>query len=419
MNIVRLTDQQFNEYVTKNKFDSIYQTAEYTNAMKNQGYITLLLGLVDNDEILGATSILIATKNKFKYAYASRGFLIDYSNKKLVKTFTTELKHYLSKLDVVAIKISPMIVKNIYNANKELVYHNEEYNTIFTYLKSLGYYHLGYNSYFEALKPRFEAIIDISKPYYEIFNNIKKTFRTKIRNADRLGLKVYKGDINNIQDLYIYTKRKYSRNNFYFADIYNNFGNKAELFYTKLDTKQYLVQTQNSYQNQDEIINKLDNDILTNPNNNTKLINKKLVADKMLDDYSKHLVQATDLLKKYPEGIITASILIIINQDTVYMYMDGYDKKFSFLNSKHLLLWKLIERYANLGYKKFNLGGVINIFSSNKRYDGLNEFKLNFNPYIIEYLGDLELICNNTLYFMYKNTFSFKNILNTKHNKTS
>lgn len=411
MSIIELTNEQFNKYVISNNYNSIYQTPEYIKTMKNQGYEALLLGLVDDDKILGATSILINIKKGFKYAYASRGFLIDYNDDYLVKLFTDEIKKYLAKLDVVAIKLSPMIVKNIYNSKKELVYHNEDYNKIYLYLKSLGYYHLGYNNYFEAIKPRFEAILDISKPYYETFRTIKKSFRTKIRNADKIGIKVYKGDINNIQDLYVYTKRKYPRNDFYFADIYNNFGSKAELFYTKLDTKKYLVECQKNYQMQDAINTQLDSEILINIDYNEKLINKKLVADKLLHTYRTQLVQATNLLKEYPEGIITASILIVINLDTVYLYMDGYDKKYHHLNSKHLLLWKLIERYSNLGYKKFNLGGVINIFSSNDRYNGLNEFKLNFGPDVIEYLGDLELICNNSLYFMYKNSIPFKNFL--------
>lgn len=411
MNIVELTSKQFNEYVIKNNYNSIYQTPEYTNTMRNQGYTTLLLGLIDGDEILGATSILITNKKGYKYAYASRGFLIDYSNEYLVKIFTDEIKKYLAKLDVVAVKLSPMIIKNVYNSNKELIYHNEDYNKIYLHLKSLGYYHLGYNNYFEALKPRFEAVLDISKPYYETFNNIKKSFRTKIRNADKLGIRIYKGDINNIQDLYVYTKRKYPRNDFYFADIYNNFKEKAELFYTKLDTKKYLIECQKNYQMQDAINTKLDSEVLINVDHNEKLINKKLIADKLLHNYRTQLVNATNLLKEHPEGIITASVLIIINQDTVYLYMDGYDKKYHHLNSKHLLLWKLIERYSNLGYKKFNLGGVINIFSSNERYNGLNEFKLNFGPDVVEYLGDLELICNNPLYFMYKNLIPFKNFL--------
>lgn len=411
MNIIELTSKQFNEFIIKNNYNSIYQTPEYTNTMRNQGYNAMLLGLVDNEEIVGATSILITNKKGFKYAYASRGFLIDYKNEYLVKTFTDEIKKYLSKLEVVAVKLSPMIIKNIYNSNKELIYHNEDYNKIYLHLKSLGYYHLGYNNYFEALKPRFETLLDISKPYYETFHNIKKSFRTKIRNADKLGIRIYKGDINNIQDLYVYTKRKYPRNDFYFADIYNNFGSKAELFYTKLDTKKYLTECQKNYQIQDDINTRLDNEILINVDNNEKLINKKLIADKLLHNYRTQLVNATNLLKEHPEGIITASILIIINQDTVYLYMDGYDKKYHHLNSKHLLLWKLIERYSNLGYKKFNLGGVINIFSSNERYNGLNEFKLNFGPDVIEYLGDLELICNNPLYFMYKNSIPFKNFI--------
>lgn len=411
MNIVELTDEQFNKYVIANNYNSIYQTPEYVKAMKNQGYESLLLGLVDNDKVLGATSILINLKKGYKYAYASRGFLIDYSDDYLVKVFTSEIKKYLARLDVVAIKLSPMIIKNIYNSKKELIYHNEDYNKIYLYLKSLGYYHLGYNNYFEAIKPRFEAILDISKPYYETFKAIKKSFRTKIRNADKIGIKVYKGDINNIQDLYVYTKRKYPRNDFYFADIYNNFGSKAELFYTKLDTKKYLVECQKNYQMQDSINSQLDSKILINIGHNEKLINKKLIADKLLHNYRTQLVQATNLLKEYPEGIITASILIVINLDTVYLYMDGYDKKYHHLNSKHLLLWKIIERYSNLGYKKFNLGGVINIFSSNDRYNGLNEFKLSFGPDVIEYLGDLELICNNSLYFMYKNSLPFKNFL--------
>lgn len=414
MFIKELNNDEFNDFLLKNNYDTIYQTPEYNLSMKSQGYESLLLGLIDNNNVVGATSILIEYRNKFKYAYASRGFLLDYSDKYLVKSFTEKIKQYLSSLDVIAIKLSPMIIKNIYNSDKELIFHNEEYNDIFRYLKSLGYYHLGYNNYFESLKPRFEAIIDLSKPYYQTFQNIKKTFRTKIRNADKMGIKVYRGDINNIEDLYTLTQRKYPRDKYYFADVYNNFAKKgnSSLYYTKLDTKEYLIQSQKLYEEQEQYNLDIDNAILINDGNKDKLINKKLVADKLLDKYQRQLVIATNMLKEHPEGIITASMLIITNKDSVYLYMDGYDKKHQTLNSKHLLLWKLIEKYSLQGYKKFHLGGVINIFSDNNRYNGLNEFKLNFGPNIVEYLGDLELICNNTLYFMYKNKVQIKNLLN-------
>ena len=408
-----LTSEQFNKYICEHNYNSIYQTSEYIEAMKRHGYEALLLGLIDNENIVGATAILIENKGKFKYAYAPRGFLIDYNDKYIVKTFTEEIKSFLSKIDVIAIKLSPIIIKNIYSSKKELLFHNEEYNKIFRYLKSLGYYHLGYNNYFEGIKPRFEAVLDLSRPYYKIFNAIKKNFRTKIRTAEKMGIKVYQGDINNIEDLYIYTKNKYPRDKFYFADVYNIFSKKgkANLYYTKLDTKEYIMWCQQLYENQEKYNQDIDNRIINNSDDKDKLINKKIIADRMLDRYKKQLIIATSFLKDHPEGIITSSMLTIANKDTIYLYMDGYDKKYQSLNSKHILLWKLIHKYSLQGYKKFNLGGVINIFSDNEKYNGLNEFKLNYNPEIIEYLGDLELICNNALYFLYKNSKSITNII--------
>ena len=91
--------------------------------------------------------------------------------------------------------------------------------------------------------------------------------------------------------------------------------------------------------------------------------------------------------------------------------MDGYDNKYKYLNSKHLLIWKLIERYNLKGFKKFNLGGMTNPKIDNNTYKGLNDFKTGFDSKCIEYIGDLELITNNALYFMYKNSFEIKNIL--------
>ena len=91
--------------------------------------------------------------------------------------------------------------------------------------------------------------------------------------------------------------------------------------------------------------------------------------------------------------------------------MDGYDPKYKSLNSKHLLIWKLIERYSKMGFKKFNLNGMTSLNVENNPYNGLNEFKLGFNAQSYEYIGDLELITNKALYFMYQNTAPLRNIL--------
>ena len=402
MQIKQLTNEEFNIFKNSFKDSSIYQTVEYGFVMNHQGFDSVILGLVDNEEhIIGASLILIKKSKNTKYAYAPRGFLIDYTNYNLLEIFTNLLKKYLSKLGIVALRINPLIVKSIYDKKHNILSNNDYYNTIYNNLINLGYKHLGYNSYFEGLKPRFEAIIDIDKPYYLLFNDLNKEFRTKIRSASKNGIKIYNGD--NLEYLYLQTKKKYPRDLDYFKDCYKYFSknNNIDFYYTKLDTKEYLKIKNKQLIEQEKIV-KYYNEIVTK---NLKNINLKITADKRYNELKLQLIEATNLLKNNPDGIITSSALVVKNKDEVYLLMDGYDNKFKSLNSKHLLLWKLIENYSIQNYKKFNLGGITNPFEKNNKYEGLNTFKLGFNSKVYEYIGDLELVCNNTKYFLIKNSF--------------
>lgn len=408
MYIKELTNEEYKNFTDIYNLKSIYQTVEYGLIMNKQNYETIFLGLMNDSEVIAASLILIEKKDKFKYAYAPRGFLIDYNNYALLETFTKEIKKYLKKLNIIAIKLCPMIIKNIYDKKTKLTIPNEEYENTFSNLKKLGYYHFGYNYYFEALKPRTEAIIDLNLPYYLLFKNIKKEFRTKIRSAENKGVKVYKGNVKNLEYLYIQTKKKYPRNLEYFKDCYKYFNKSKNIdfFYTKLDTALYLKNINENYQNQEKICNEINKKLKDNQN----IINQKLKEDKLLENYRKELIKATNYLKEAPDGIITSSVLIAKNKDECFMLMDGYNPKYKSFNSKHLLIWKLIEKYSKEGYKKFNLGGIADANNPDK-YKGLNNFKLDFNAKAIEYIGDLELITNKTLYFLYKNSFSLKKIL--------
>lgn len=409
MFIKELTNDEFRKFTKNYNISSIYQTVEYGLVMNHQNYSTMFLGLCDQSGILAASLILVEQKNKFKYAYAPRGFLIDYNNTNLLKIFTEEIKKYLSKKGIVAVKISPLVVKSIYDKKYDINANNQYFNNIMNNLKNLGYYHFGFNNFFEALKPRYEAVIDLDLPYYMLFHNIRKEIRTKIRSAERNGVKVYSGNENNLEYLYLQTSKKYPRDLVYFKDCYQYFknSNKIEFFFTKLDTAKYLKSVTKKYQEQEKICNYWNDQLSKSNKKNT--LNNKMYADKLMDYYKKQLIKATNYLKNYPDGIVTSSILVAIQNKEAYVLMDGYDSKYKVLNSKHLLIWKLIERYSKAGIKKFNLGGMTN--PKQLEYKGLNDFKLNFNAKCIEYIGDLELVTNNALYFMYRNSLSFKKIL--------
>ena len=188
---------------------------------------------------------------------------------------------------------------------------------------------------------------------------------------------------------------------------------KIEFYYTKLNTEEFLVKIKKEYEKLEYENSILNKDFINNKDEkkSTKLLNKKLESDKLVNACKKRLIKATNLLRDYPEGVVTASLLIAIHNKNVYLLIDGYNKKLKELNSKHLLIWSLIEKYTKEGYEKFYFGGISNPSIKNEHYDGLNTFKLNFNTLAYEYIGDLELVTNSALYFMYRNAAPIRGIL--------
>lgn len=394
--------------INKNELDnflttiphSLYQTEEYAKTMEKQGFNIKILGLDENGNIIGSTILLISKKMGFTYALAPRGFVIDYNNFELVNKFTTEIKKYCKKNGIVAIKLNPRIIREI-NGNT-----NNNYKEICANLSKLKYSHMGYNDFFESFKPRFEAIIEI-KAKEAMFNNIKKEYRTKIRSAIDNGVEIHKGTYNDLEYLYLQTEKKYPRDLLYFRYLYYFFSQnkKIDLFYAKLDCKKLLNKFRILYVKQEKICSEIDKAIKLNHSN--KLTALKIEADNLLGKYHNQLSNATKMVQKNPEGIVIASALFIKESSEVYMIMDGFDKKYKRYNAKHLLIWEVLNYYKN--YKYLNLGGMTSL--KEDKYKGLNNFKMNFGSSCYEYVGDLELVCIPSKYFLLKNAMPYQGLL--------
>ena len=420
MHIKELSNAEFNSFTDSFPYFSIYQTSEYGFIMNTQGYTSLFLGLVDDsDKILAASLVLIEKTSLFKYAYAPKGFLIDFNNKELVTEFTKLIKEYLNKKKIIAIKINPMIVKSSYDYRTNTANFNPNFEEQMEFLKSLDYYHLGYNNLFESFRPRFDAIIDLNKPITTLFGNMNKNFKRKVKGADENGVRVIRGTENEINYLFDQVKNKYPRGKDYFDNVFYFFKkrNMIDYYYAKLDTNAYLISIQKKYQKQMDICNKTNGKLFKRVGkNNNKIIGKKINSENKLNELKKELVIATNLLKDNPDGILLATVLIAKYRDEVYMLIDGFNKDFKKINAKHLMTWKLIEKYSKEKYKRFNLGGMTNPTLKVEKYKGLNEYKLSFNARCVEYAGDFELITSPALYSFYRNSKPIRYILKRDKN---
>ncbi len=399
MLIREINKEELNNYLSKIPH-SLYQTEEYAKTMEKQNFNIKILGLEENGNIIGSTILLINKKMGFTYAFAPRGFVIDYNNNLLLNKFTTEIKKFCKKNGIVAIKLNPRIIKEI-NGNS-----NNNYKEICNNLNKLKYIHLGYNDFFESFKPRFEAIIEI-KNRNEMFKNIKKEYRTKIRSAIDNGVEIHKGTYEDLKYLYLQTEKKYPRDLLYFQYLYYYFNQnkKIDLFYAKLDCEKLLNKFRNLYIKQEKICNEINNQMKIEHSN--KLTSIKIEADNLLGKYHNQLTTASKMIQKNPKGIIIASALFIKEDNEVYMIMDGFDKNYKRYNAKHLLIWEALNYYKN--YKYLNLGGITSL--KEDKYKGLNNFKMNFGSDSYEYIGDLELICIPSKYFLLKNAMPYQNII--------
>lgn len=416
MEFREITSEEFNKFASKFMLSSIYQTVEYGRVMEKQKFQTIFVGMInDTNDIVAASLLLIEKLSKFKYAYAPRGFLIDYTNYSLLEEFTESIKKFLKKRNVMAVKICPLIAKSKYTPSVNITLANPSYDKIFDNLKKLKYYHLGYNNFFESFKPRFVAVAELNPDTNKMFAGLHQDFKEKIRSCDLAGVRIYKGNEQNIEFIANQMREKNATSADYANDLYDNFkaSNSAEVYYALLETKTFLINTQIEYQKQVNVCNMITDEVFKNQGKaNNEVISKKIAEDNKLASLKNQLVYATNLLRNHPQGIVVASAMVIKHRGQVYLTLDGYDNQYKHLCAKHLLIWKLMERFAKEGYPEFNLGGITNpTFEGDNKYKGTTDFKLNFNASAIEYGGDFELVTSYPLYTLYRNTSPIRRVL--------
>ncbi len=394
MNIRELSLEEFKEFVENSPLSTHYQTQSYALLMGENGYDYEFIGLENEYGQIKAASLILLKTIKFrkKYAYAPKGFILDYFNQELLKEWTQKLIEYYKKKHVVFIKLNPEIAISEIDPSNGVKTYNWNYD-ILDILNNANYIKLKDNLYFESQLPRFSAIVSLKN--YSL-KNIDKNTRNKINRSKNKGLHIEISEKSGIDILYNFIKRKRNINQFYYKDYYNVFHkeNKIDLFLVSINKEEFLTNARSLYEKELEK-NNYYNSLLENENT-TKTINKKMDSDRKLLDYLKDVELATELNKK-KDKIYIAGALVIKHQNRIQILISGYDKKFKSFYSNYYLHHEILEHYKK-EFDYADLNGITGDFTKKNPYGGLNEFKLGFNPRIYEYIGEYDLPIMKTKY---------------------
>ncbi len=393
MHIKNLSIHEFETFVKHNILGNYYQSYEYAELMKENGFDYEFIGLVDEyDNIQGASLILIKKLTSFfKYGYAPKGFIIDYFDQNLLKKFTEKIIDFY-KRKLIFIKINPEIAVAEINIKTFEKTYNQNIE-IKNNLIDLGYVKLKDNLYFESQIPRYNGIVNLKKFSLE---NVSKNTRNKIKRGIEKGLTIEVADYSGIDILFDFIKKKRNKDSLYYKKYYKSFknSNNVDLFLVNINTNEFLLRSKNTYEKEVEKNNEY-SDYLAK-RKDEKSLNIKMNSDRKLLSYKNDILDAQNLAKK-GEKIWIAGALVIKYKNRINIAISGYDTNYKRFNPNYFLHYKILEYYKKY-YNFLDLNGMTGDFSKENPYKGLNNFKLGFKPKVYEFIGEYDLVINHHIY---------------------
>ena len=380
MHIIELTELQFKNYSNIHSKKNYKQSVPYAKLKETNGYKHLYLGLIDNHNDVHAATLILEKEinNRYKYGYVPNGYLINYNNLDLLKTFTDELKNYLKKLNYVYLRINPLFNYQVYSSDFILKENNSE---IINEIKKLGYEFIPNTSKYKMIL----NTTDINNTY----KNFKRSLRRTINDSLKKGIMIYQGtnsDLDTFLSL-VQNKNRYQK----MIELFNTKENNFEFYLAKIIPETYI----NNYRyllKKEQFNNELLNDKMKNPKikKTNNLFMKKMTSDKLITKYKNEIMNGTYLLQKYPNGIVISGVAIITNQKEVTFIKECYSNEFKHIRSIPIIKWEIMKKYINTGYKTFDLGDIT--ITKNQIT------KTGYNGNIIEYTNSFDLVINEMLY---------------------
>lgn len=398
MKIEELESNEYEEYISKNKYTTFYQKEYWGKLKKDGGWNYKLVGMKKNNKIVGATLLLF--KNLplgLKLFYSPRGFLIDYNDEELLKEFVSEIKEYVKRENGFILKIDPYVEYKTRDIDGNIVEGGVDNSKVVENLKKLGFKHYGFNKDIsKELQPRWMYVLDLKgKTEDEIFSNFSKHYRKTIRRTEKQGLVVERISKDKLMDYKKIMEHTSARRDFidrpysYYENMYDKIGENLIINVCYLDTNLG--------------INKFKDEI-------KKIEGYQDIKDyhlKDIEDYKKKIELYESYQKKYGDKIPLAGTMSIVCGKEYLNLFGGAYEEFMHYDAQYLIKWHTMKEALNLGCEIYNFYGISGNFEKeNNDMYGVYEFKRGFGGRVVELIGEFDLIISKPKYCLYN--FMFK-----------
>ena len=395
----------FKDNIKKEDYDNFVKNFPSTTFMQTSSWSLVktawessFVGMYDNEKLVCAAMIL---KRKLflnkKLFYIPRGFVIDYKDKKLLESFTENLRDYAKKNGGIDIKIDPFICfseDNIQNIrkNKGIEVRKsfiKDTKEIVSNLEKVGFVHGGYKREVNAyIQPRYTMVISLKDKDENLYEKeaLRRTFPKNTRNyigtyQEERGVEFSysknKDDVKYLISVLKETEKRQHislRSENYFKNLMDSFPDNAVLFFAHVNIDKY--------------IKFLEKDMKEHENKKDFCLNQIEEAKKVKEKYgNRPLAGATIvMMPTCNNGIKTASFLYAGTNTNILP---------SLKITNGLMFYRLCYCLDN-GCDYCDLGGV-----DGSLEDHLSTFKSKFNPNVLELVGEYDLVISKVWYGLF------------------
>ena len=383
------------DFVKQSPLCNLLQSSNWAKIKDN--WDSCIAGVYQNDQLVASGLILIKhLPLSFTMMYIPRGPIMDYENKELVKFYLKELKKWAKTKHCLFISFDPAIKLREFDLDHKDKPDDQKALSIINNLQDNKAIYKGKTLKIEeTIQPRFHMGL-----YYtdDLNSHLPKSTIKSCKAAIKRHVNVKVADHSEVEkfakmiELTEKHKNVHLRNEEYFRKILDVYKEDATLYLADVNVNTYKKELEDSIQIANDTLQK------EKATNNAK--NKALQTIK---NSEKELLTINDLASKYPNDTIIAGGLMVGFGNTCEMLYAGRNDDFNSFRPQYYLYTKKIEHSFKQGYQYVNMGGIEGTLD-----DGLSKFKANFNPVIIEYVGEFDLPVMPLLYKLAK--FAQKNL---------
>lgn len=379
---------EFTDNHPKSHFLQSYAWGEFCRKIKGQ--IPYYVGMIDDDNNLVATALILLKKTPlgYSYGYSPRGFLIDYSNHELIKEFSDYLKEFMIDKKIIYIKFDPDIPYQDIDEDANPIPNGNNNYDLYNFMLSLGYIHTGFYKLYEGNQPRYTFRINLKRDWQEIESKMSKSFLKSVKRSDLYDLEI-DNDIK-IDDFYRLIQSNSSKDDF---DAHNL---KYYQIFTEELKKEGTVKYFNVSIKPKELVEKFTKEI--------EEVKKELETNKKrAEDLKNRLIKLEKDLNVFKDikedKIVVCSLICTYTKNRAWSMFIGSDDLANMTFAVTKAYYEAIKDAFNEGYDFFDLFGTPGDPHTNyKNLAKLHDFKRKFGDQYIEFIGEFDLVNKKVLY---------------------